>query len=100
MSGIVDILYVRFQVPDLDQQETFLNDFGFATFREEGTLYARGTDANPFVYAAQEGDAQFLGLGFEAESSDDLERIAAIDGVEIPAIDMIARHKNLAIFDP
>ena len=100
MSGIVDILYVRFQVPDLDQQETFLNDFGFATFREEGTLYARGTDANPFVYAAQEGDAQFLGLGFEAESSDDLERIAAIDGVEIEDSDLPGGGQRARLTDP
>ena len=88
MAGIADILYVRFQVPDLDRQQQFLNDFGLITKRENGALLARGTDANPFIYSAVQGDPAFLGMGFEALSRADLERIAAIDGVAVEANDM------------
>ena len=85
MTGIADILYVRFRVPDLGVQQQFLDDFGCITRREKGVLLARGTDANPFIYAAEQGEAAFLGLGFEVLSKADLERIAAIDGVRIAA---------------
>ena len=100
MSGIVDILYVRFQVPDLDKQETFLNEFGFVTFREGGMLCARGTDAAPFAYAVQEGEPQFLGLGFEAESEADLARIAGIDGVPIEPSDLPGGGSRARLHDP
>ena len=83
MTGIADILYVRFRVPDLNVQQKFLDDFGCITRRENGTLLARGTDANPFIYAAEQGEAAFLGLGFEVLSKADLERIAAIDSVPV-----------------
>ena len=85
MTGIADILYVRFRVPDLDVQQRFLDDFGLITRRENGALLARGTDANSFIYCAEQGEAAFLGLGFEALSEADLERIAAIDGAPIEA---------------
>ena len=83
MYPIVDLTYVRFQVPDLAKQETFLNDFGMQTWQQDGVLYARGTDASAFIYSASEGDAAFLGLGFEADSQAALEKVAAIDGVAI-----------------
>ena len=99
MTGIADILYVRFRVPDLDIQQKFLDDFGCITRRENGALLARGTDANPFIYAAEQGEAAFLGLGFEVLSKADLERIAAIDSVPIatnkaPGGGLIARLQD------
>lgn len=83
MTGIKDIQYVRFSVPDLARQEQFLLDFGFQIERDSDTLYARGSETTPFVYSAVEGEAKFLGLGFEAESAADLQRIAAMDGVQV-----------------
>ena len=53
MAGIADILYVRFRVPDLERQQRFLDDFGFVTSRDNGRLFARGTDANRYVYMAK-----------------------------------------------
>ena len=91
MSGIRDILYVRFSLPDLERQQAFLEDFGLQVFREGDRLYARGTDASPFVYAAETGEEKFLGLGFEAESLADLERIAAIDGAAVEVHDVYNR---------
>ena len=88
MGGIADILYVRFRVPDLERQQRFLDDFGLVTSRGNGRLLARGTDASAYVYTAEEGDAAFLGLGFEALSQGDLERIAAIDGVPVRALEL------------
>ena len=83
MAGIVDILYVRFRVADLAKQRDFLTDFGFVVEEADGLLLARGTDPNRYIYVAEEGDPAFLGLGFEAQSQGDLERIAGIDNAPI-----------------
>jgi len=73
----------RLEANYLDTQEKFLNDFGFLVTREGDTLFARGTDPEEFAYSAELGEAKFLGMGFETESREDLERIAAIDGVPV-----------------
>ena len=83
MAGIADVLYVRFRVADLAKQRDFLIDFGFVVEEADGLLLARGTDPNPYVYIAEEGDPAFRGIGFEAQSQGDLERIAAIDRAPI-----------------
>lgn len=100
MTGIADILYVRFRVPDLDRQQRFLDDFGFLTERDNGTLLARGTDSNRFVYVAEEGEAAFLALGFEALSAGDLERIAAIDDAEIRTCELPCGGNMVQLHDP
>lgn len=88
MSDVLDILYVRFALPDLARQKQFLDDFGMQTFEENDVLYGRGTEPTPFLYAAEplpagETEPRWLGIGFEARSQEGLERIAAIDGVPV-----------------
>ena len=100
MTGIADILYVGFRVPDLGRQQRFLDDFGFVTSRDNGYLLARGTDADRFVYAAEAGDAAFLGLGFEAESGAHLERIAGIDGALLEDLDLPGGGRIARLTDP
>ena len=100
MAGIADILYVRFRVPDLDKQQRFLDEFGFVTRLENGLLLGRGTDANNFVYAAEEGEAAFLGLGFEALSAAALAQIAAIDDVPIEANPLPGGGRMARLRDP
>ena len=96
MAGIVDVLFARFRVPDLAKQRDFLIDFGFVVEEADGLLLARGTDPNRYIYVAEEGESAFLGLGFEAQSQGDLERIAAMDSAPIeesklPGAGIIAR---------
>ena len=100
MAGIADILYVRFRVPDLDRQQRFLDDFGFLTSRDNGRLFARGTDANRYAYVAEEGEASFLGLGFEALSEAELERIAAIDGAPVQDLGLPGGGRFARLSDP
>lgn len=100
MTGIADILYVRFRVPNLDRQQRFLDDFGFVTSRANGRLFARGTDPDQYVYMAEEGEAEFLGLGFEALSEADLERIAAIDGAQVESLGFPGGGRFARLSDP
>ena len=100
MSGIVDLLYVRFQVPDLDKQQAFLQKFGMVVTRQDDTIYARGSDDRAFIYRADLGDAAFLRLGFEAESEADLRRIAAIDNVPVTNSDQPGGGFIATLTDP
>ncbi len=83
MTVIDDLHHVRFKVADLAKQRQFLLDFGMHVDEVDGVLYARGTDASPYCYIAEQGEPEFLGLGFAASSQQNLENITAIDGVAI-----------------
>ena len=104
MEGISDIRYVRFRIADLDRQEKFLADFGLAVEVHNGVLLARGTDPSSYVYIAEAGKSDepdaFLGLGFDARSQQELERIAAIDGVAIEEIDLPGGGLRARLSDP
>ena len=100
MSGILDLLYVRFSIPDLDKQQTFLEEFGLQVSRQGDQLLARGTDPEHFVYSAEQGEPKFLGLGFAAASLADLERIAAIDGVAVEPAEMPGGGVIASLHDP
>ena len=100
MTGIADVLYVRFRVPDLERQQRFLDDFGLTTDVEDGRLLGRGTDPNRYVYWAEQGEAAFLGLGFEALSEQALEQIAAIDGVPVESLDQPGGGRIARLTDP
>jgi catechol 2,3-dioxygenase-like lactoylglutathione lyase family enzyme len=81
---IEDIAHVRFAAPDLDAMRSFVIDFGLSPVSsEDGVLYGRGSEAQPFVHATSFGEAGFKALGLRAESISDLERLAAAEGVAI-----------------
>ncbi|MCB1646229.1 MAG: hypothetical protein KDI36_12285, partial [Pseudomonadales bacterium] len=101
MSGIIDLRYVRFTVEDLEKQQQFLEDFGLTTTLRDGLLIGKGTDGYPYAYVATLGPSAFLGMGFEAESIEELERIAAIDGVPVAEItDLPGGGKRARMTDP
>ena len=54
VGTINDVLYVRFSVTDLQVQQQFLEDFGFKSEISNGLLIARGTDASPYIYIAEQ----------------------------------------------
>jgi catechol 2,3-dioxygenase-like lactoylglutathione lyase family enzyme len=76
-----DIAFVRFQVPDLDVMQMFLEEFGMhCAARTDDTLYMRGTDDEGFVHVSHLGtDARFVGLALEANSLADLDELASHD---------------------
>ncbi len=54
MPAIRDLLYVRFEIEDLDKQAQFLTDFGFQVTQEKDLLFARGYDSAPYIYVAEQ----------------------------------------------
>ena len=100
MNGIRDLLYVRFQIPDLEQQAGFLRDFGMQVQVADGQLLARGTDTDPCIYIAQEGEAKFIGVGFEALSEADLQALADHDGVDVVPCPLPGGGRMITLTDP
>ena len=60
MIKVVDVAFVRFGVPDLDEMEAFLVDFGLTVSqRDEERLYVRGSDPSPYVHVTERGEVGF-----------------------------------------
>ncbi len=77
-----DILYVRYQLADLDSAEAFMTDFGLTTVQHDAkVLRMRGAEAAPFIYEAVKGDEnRFLGVGFSVRSRATLQHLASLPG--------------------
>lgn len=101
MIRVTDIAYVRFRAPDLDQMETFLLEFGLVRAERKGdVLYMRGTDSRPFGHVTEKGEPGFVGLGFYAESVEDLQRLADAEGVAVEASTAPGGGKIVRLTDP
>lgn len=78
MTAVRDIAYVRYQVPDLDAQATFLEDFGLKVHARSATsLQLAACNGGYPAYIADLGPAKTLGVGYRVDSLEDLQRIAA-----------------------
>ncbi|CAE7601874.1 tsdB [Symbiodinium pilosum] len=98
---IEDIAHVRFAAPDLQQMQDFLSDFGLASqFADDGRLYARAADGLPYHHVTEQGDPAFKGLGLRAENIDDLELLAAAEGVLVENLNEPGGGKVVRLKDP
>jgi catechol 2,3-dioxygenase-like lactoylglutathione lyase family enzyme len=97
---VEDIAHVRFAAPDLGQMAAFLADFGLDGFEAGGRLYGRARDGRPFVHVTEPGPAAFLALGLRATTVDDLDRLAAHEGVAVEAIDEPGGGRIVRLIDP
>jgi len=102
MIKVEDAAYVRFGAPDLDAMERFLTDFGFAvTQRGKERIYARGTDASPYVHVTERGDPGFRGVAFEAASEKDLLAAAQLEGASpVEKLDAPGGGRRVRFTDP
>ena len=83
---VADVAFPRFQAPDLDRMEAFLEAFGMQRAARTGaSLYMRGTGGDHHVHVTRLGEAAFLGLAFRAASRGDLARLAEATGAKVEA---------------
>jgi catechol 2,3-dioxygenase-like lactoylglutathione lyase family enzyme len=81
---VEDIAHVRFAAPDLEAMKAFLGEFGLIEEpSSHGVLYMRGTGPQPFLHATSLGQPAFQALGLRAESVNDLQTLAASEGVSV-----------------
>jgi catechol 2,3-dioxygenase-like lactoylglutathione lyase family enzyme len=99
---VSDLAYVRLQSPSLDEAEEFLTDFGLVRVeRTARTLYMRGTDAPHHIHVTHVGPSRFIGLAFEVESDEDLERFARVPGASgIEHLDEPGGGTRVVLTDP
>lgn len=100
---VTDVAFVRFQAPDLDVMQSFLEEFGLhVAQRTADTLYMRGTDADGYVHVTHLGpEARFIGLAFDASSVDELHALAAhADFSEVSALDGPGGGSVVSATDP
>jgi catechol 2,3-dioxygenase-like lactoylglutathione lyase family enzyme len=89
LSKAHDVAFVRFRVPDLMLMRKFLKEFGMREAGVERTrIFMRGYGTSPFVHATEYGaQPAFAGFGIYVPRRDELERLAAHDGVAIEPLD-------------
>ncbi len=77
-----DIAFVRLRVPDLDQMETYLTDFGLErSARTSSALYMRGTGTAHHLHVSEQStDAGLIGIALLAASAEDLDKLATAPG--------------------
>jgi len=73
--------YVRVSAPDLSIAENFLTEFGLqVATRTDDEIYFRGTDPEPWCYVLSQGTQNVTAIGFEADSTEDLQKLAQLAG--------------------
>ena len=102
MIKVADITFGRLQSPDLDVAEEFLTDFGMVKVdRTSDRLFMRGTGTDPVIHITHLGDPKFIGLGFRANTMDDLEKATKRDGASgIEDFDAPGGGKVVRLTDP
>lgn len=105
LAYATEVAFVRYRVPDLAVQRSFLNDFGM-TIVDEGSdgddkIYARGEGGRAFLYQAELGAPKFIGLGFQMSSREDLDSLAGLDGAtEVRPIEGPGGGEYVRLIDP
>jgi catechol 2,3-dioxygenase-like lactoylglutathione lyase family enzyme len=98
---IEDVAHVRFRAPDLGEMRAFLEDFGLTVVEQTETrLVARGSGPAPVAHVTDLGEPGFAGVAFRAEGVQDLERLAAAEGVGVAESDLPGGGHVVAIQDP
>ncbi len=85
LCKVNDLLFLRFELEDLEAQKEYLGHFGMQLAHEtEDTIYYRGTGIQPYCYVAHRGTSnRYLGAAFFPDSAEQLDQLAAGIGADI-----------------
>ena len=101
MIKIEDIAFVRFRAPDLGRMRAFLEDFGLIVVEaDEQRIVSRAMGPAPVAHIAELGEPGFAGVGFRAESVDDLHRLADAEGAHVQPFDAPGGGLCVRLADP
>ena len=97
-----DLAYLRFGKPDLNKQADFFRDFGFVIADQTSDrLYVRGAGLSPyFIVVEKAPKAEFLGLGVDVRSREELAALATNDRVSIDSVDGPGGGERARLTDP
>lgn len=99
---VADIVFVRFELTDLEAQKEYLQHFGMrSAFEADDAIYFKGTGADPFIYAATQGEQnRFVSAGYRVAARADLERLADHFGVDIVPSTEPGGGEKVVLSDP
>ncbi|MFK7831165.1 MAG: VOC family protein [Congregibacter sp.] len=99
---IDDIMFLRFELQDLEAQKEYLAHFGMSLVREtEDAIYYRGTGSQPYSYVAHRGASdRYIGAAFTVDSEEQLNALAASVGAEVHDSDEPAGGRCVKCTDP
>jgi catechol 2,3-dioxygenase-like lactoylglutathione lyase family enzyme len=101
MIAVTDIVYARYQAPDLDRMEQFLLDFGLQrAHRNDTSLYMRSAGPMPYVHVTDLGPERSISYALLARSRDDLETLAQECGARVEANPEPAGGWRVRLTDP
>ena len=99
---VADIIYVRFELTELEAQKKYLNHFGMMLANEDdNSIYFRGTGSSPFIYVASKGkENKYIGSGYKVNDFSDLESLSKEFDVDIIENNDFGSGHKVIIFDP
>lgn len=102
MIAVQDMVYARFQAPDLDVIDEFMQSFGLLpSARVDQAIYLRGYGPGHHIYVAEKGpEARCLGFALAAKSSDDLRQFSADAGAPVEKINEPGGGERVVVTDP
>lgn len=102
IAKVTDIIFVRFQLRDLEKQAAYLDDFGMTQVQKsDDAIYYRGTGSDAYIYAAEKGDSDaFIAAGYEVATRQELEALAESQGAVIEDGDALMGGQVVRLCDP
>jgi len=98
---VEDVAFVRFRAPDLGEMRGFLEDFGLTVAEAtDRRLVMRAASTAPVLHVTELGEPGFAGVAFRAESTAELERLAATESAAIEDVDLPGGGKVVRLVDP
>jgi len=99
---VTDIIFVRFELLDLQPQKEFLEHFGMLlAYETEDSIFYRGTGTSPYCYVATRGKRnRFIGSAYHANTFSDLEALSGEMGVDIVENHEPGGGHKVTVMDP
>ena len=99
---VADIIFVRFELQDLQPQREYLQHFGMLLAHEtENGIFFRGTGSAPYCYVATKGPKnRYIGSAYRANTLADLEALSADQGVDIVENSEPGGGQKVTVLDP
>ena len=102
IAKVTDIIFIRFQLRDLEAQAGYLEDFGMtAVHKTSEAIFYRGTGTDAYIYSAEKADTDaFIAAGYEVNSLAEIQALADSQGVAIEDGDAMMGGKRVRLTDP
>ncbi|MEM1261686.1 MAG: VOC family protein [Pseudomonadota bacterium] len=102
LCQVADLLFLRFELVDLDAQKQYFEHFGLEWLAEtDDTIWYRGSGIAPFCYCARRGrENRFVSAGYYVHSQAELESLAKAFDTPIEASEEPGGGQKVSIADP